>query len=154
MPKPASRIIRETVSRGGNAQGKKQLQIRFFAFLPTARFVLKQLLEMLRQFRRAIGVAQFVKDHGGRVGLVQKALGNFRLAIDAGGIHRADPTAGDGGDGEAPILAVRREQLHCIAHFHPKHFGQARTDNQRTGIVAKIFKLPRDDLPAILVVLQ
>ena len=79
---------------------------------------------------------------------MQKALRDLRVAIDAGGIDRTDPAAGDGGDGEAPILAARRKQLHRVAHFDPERLGQPRTNNHRTWIVAKIIKLPGDDLPA------
>ena len=60
--------------RGRDAQGEEELEVRFLAFLPAARFVLKKLLEMLRQFRRAIRIAQFVKIIDAGYGLCRRRL--------------------------------------------------------------------------------
>ena len=63
MPKPARRIINANRDRSRDAQSEQELEVRFLAILPAARFVLKKLLEMLRQFRRSIRIAQFVENH-------------------------------------------------------------------------------------------
>ncbi len=132
IPKPASRIMSETVIAADNAQGKEELQVACLAFLPADRVVLEERLEMRRQSRRAFRIAQFIDDHRGRVGLCEKTLRDLRVRVDAAGIDRAHAAARDRRDGETPVFAARRKQLNGIARRDIEELGQLRTDDERS----------------------
>ena len=61
-------------------------------------------------------------------------------------IDGTNPCARDRCHGESPILAVGREQLHCVADARLKSLCQARTDDDRAGVVAKVIKVPLNQL--------
>src|SRR6266853_854581 len=58
----------------------------------------------------------------------------------------ANPGASDGRNIESPVLAVGREQLHGVADACLKQLGQARTDNDRAGVISKIIKFAVNQL--------
>src|SRR5437764_724448 len=43
-------------------------------------------------------------------------------------------------DTESPVLAIGGEQLHRVAHTNLKKLCQARTNNDRAGVISKVIK--------------
>src|SRR6202011_6300884 len=128
---------------GGHSQGRKNLQISFFSFLPALGPVLEESFEVAGQRRRAVGIAQFINDHRRFVRFFEETLGNSRVSVNAAGIDRAHATARNGGDIEARIIAARREQLNGVAWIDLEQSGQSISNNHAGRVVAKIVKLAK-----------
>src|ERR1043166_5622044 len=69
------------------------------------------------------------------------------MAINPCGIDRANSRACDRCNIESPVLAVWGEQLHSLAHAGLKQLRQARTDNDRAGVISKVIKVAVNQLP-------
>src|SRR5262249_12807846 len=84
--------------------------------------------------------AQLIDDHGRARGLLQQGLCNLGVRVNTGRIDRANTCACDRCNIESPVLAVGGEQLHRVAHTSLKELRQARTDNDRAGVIPKVIK--------------
>src|SRR6186713_59635 len=68
------------------------------------------------------------------------------MAINPRGIDRANSRACDRRNVESPVLAVWGEQLHSLADASLKELCQARTDNDRAGVISKVIKVAVNQL--------
>jgi hypothetical protein len=102
-------------NRDGHSQGQKKLQCALLAFLPARGVVLKQRFETAGQRRRTIRITQFVYYHRRAGRLLQKGLRHSGMGVNPSRINRANACARDCGNGEPPVFAVGREQLHGVA---------------------------------------
>ena len=101
---------------------------------------------MFGQCGGTIRIAQFVYDHRRAGRLLQQSLSDPPVRINPRCVDGTNPCARDRCHGESPILAVGREQLHCVADARLKSLCQARTDDDRAGVVAKVIKVPLNQL--------
>src|SRR5262249_44527445 len=68
------------------------------------------------------------------------------MAINPRGIDGANARACDRHNVESPVLTVGGEQLHRLADASLKQVRQARTDNDRTGVISKVIKVTVNQL--------
>ena len=77
---------------------------------------------------------------------MQEGLCNSGVRINAGGINRSDAPPRDRGNGESPVFAAGRKQLHGVTETGLKCLGQTRTNDDRAGVISKIIKAAFDQL--------
>ncbi len=78
--------------------------------------------------------------------LVQQRLRDPHMRINAAGIDDADAAARDRCDDKSAIFASGRKQLNRVARPNLEGVGQARTDDDRVRVVAKIIEASGDNL--------
>ena len=99
---------------------------------------------MIGQSRRAIRVTQLINDHRRAKRFLQQGLCDPGVRVNTSRINRADAGAGDGCDGETPILTAGRKQLHRVADIDAEFLGQPGADDDRAGIISKIIEAARN----------
>ena len=136
-------------NRGGEPQSQEELQIGFLAFLPAAGFVLKELLEMLRQLRRACRGRAICKESSSPDTACAKGAARFSIGNRCGSNRRRRRRCA------RSAATVKRQysplgESNCTGSPASTPSASARREPTITelGIIAKILELSCDDLLA------
>ncbi len=134
MSAPASKMIAPTVIAAEIRSAENTCNMPRLAFLPRTRPVSEQPLEMVRQRRGAVGIAQGDDDHRNQRGFLQQCLRDADVHVAAAFVDDVVAAAEDGAKHHRLAFAAGADASSRVADLELHLVGEQRAEHYAVGV--------------------